>query len=76
VPEHWRIRTRVAAGRFGAALAQVAWAPDGSDSAGTAFLATADRLETHPVSDGAGTHRLAVAPYADTAWYVEVDALR
>jgi eukaryotic-like serine/threonine-protein kinase len=77
VPAHWRIRTRVSAGHFGAGLAQVAWSSDGSFTEDRSFVTTAgDRVETHAVPDGAGTFVLAVAPYAATAWYVEVDALR
>lgn len=77
VPTHWRIRYRLADGLLGAAVAQIGWAPDGSSAAGSAFLATgADELRTRAVSDGAGTYRLVVNPYARTGWYVEVDALR
>jgi hypothetical protein len=77
VPMHWRIRYRLKAAEFGVAVAQIGWAPDGALFGGNAFLATGhDRLQTHAVSDGAGTYRLVVNPYARTGWYVEVDALR
>jgi serine/threonine-protein kinase len=77
VPERWRIRYRLTAGSFGAAVAQVGWSAEGGFLDGGAFLAReADRLQTHVVSDGAGTFRLVVNPYLGTGWYVEVDAFR
>jgi hypothetical protein len=77
VPERWRIRYRVTAGELGVPLARVSWARDGDFFGDGSFLAnTAGALLTHGVSNGAGTYRVAVRPYAGTSWYVEVDALR
>jgi len=77
VPAHWRIRYSVTSGWLGAGVAQISWAPDMALGGGQDFLATATNgLETRTVSDGAGTYRLAVQPYAGAHWYVEVDALR
>jgi eukaryotic-like serine/threonine-protein kinase len=77
VPAHWRIRYRVIPGWLGAGVAQISWAPDTALDGGHDFLATATAgLETRTVSDGPGTYRLAVEPYAGIHWYVEVDALR
>ncbi|HEY2374091.1 MAG TPA: protein kinase [Gaiellaceae bacterium] len=77
VPAHWRIRYRLDPGPFGAGVAQLTWRPDDAFFGGDGFVATgANGLQTRAVSDGAGTYRLAVDPYAGTGWYVEVDALR
>jgi hypothetical protein len=77
VPEHWRIRYRLGAGDFGPALAQFTWSRDGSVFGNSGFIAdTAGSERIYTVSDGAGTFRLAVNPYAGTTWYVEVDALQ
>jgi streptogramin lyase len=76
VSGRWRIRYRLAAGDFGPALTRFTWLRDGDVFGSGGFLgATAGDLQTYPVSDGAGTYRLAVSPYAGTSWYVEVDAL-
>jgi hypothetical protein len=79
VPAQWRIRYRLtAADGFTPALAQFAWVRDGSlFGVGNSFLAnTGGSLKAYAVHDGAGTYRLGVSPYAGTAWYVEVDALK
>jgi eukaryotic-like serine/threonine-protein kinase len=77
VPAHWRIRYRVIPGWLGAGVAQISWAPDTALNGGHDFLATGTSgLGTRTVSDGAGTYRLAVEPYAGSHWYIEVDALR
>jgi hypothetical protein len=76
VPNRWRIRYRLAAGDFGPALARFSWARDGDVFGTGGFLAsTAGDVATYTATDGAGTYRLAVSPYAGTSWYVEVDAL-
>jgi hypothetical protein len=76
VPARWRIRYRLDAGPFGVAVAQFSWAHDGAFFRDGGFVSTtAHELQTHAVSDGAGTYRLAVDPYAGSGWYVEVDAL-
>jgi hypothetical protein len=31
---------------------------------------------THTTSDGAGSYRLAINPFAGTGWYIEVGALK
>ncbi|MFL6021554.1 MAG: protein kinase domain-containing protein [Gaiellaceae bacterium] len=76
VPARWRIRYRLAANDFGLALAQIAWT--GTDEfGGHSFVASsAGALRTYVSSDGAGSYRLSVRPFADTRWYVEVDALK
>jgi serine/threonine-protein kinase len=76
VPEHWRIRYRLTPGEFGPALAQFSWSRDGNPFGDGGFFANTAGMRTYTVSDGAGTFRLAVSPYAGTAWYVEVDALQ
>jgi serine/threonine-protein kinase len=77
VPDRWRIRYRLEAGAFGFALARFAWTPEGDLFGGGTFRANvAGTLRTYGVPDGAGTYRISVNPYAGTAWYVEVDALR
>lgn len=79
VPTRWRIRYRLkAADSFTPALAQFAWSRDGSIfGEGNSFFAnSANALRVYTVHDGAGTYRLGVSPYAGTAWYVEVDALK
>jgi hypothetical protein len=51
--------------------------PVGSFFGGNGFVA--DRpgvLHTHTTSDGAGSYRLAINPFAGTGWYIEVDALK
>jgi len=76
VPARWRIRYRLASGAFGPALAQLSWAREGDLFGGNGFVADSpDGMRTYAVSDGAGTYRLAVSPFAGTGWYVEVDAL-
>src|SRR5262249_34169752 len=65
VPARWRIRYRLGAGGFGLAFAEILWARDGQSSAdGSFFARTAGALQTHLVSDGPGTYRLAVNPFA------------
>ena len=76
VPEHWRIRYRLAPGEFGPAFAQFSWSRDGNPFGNGGFFANTSGTRTYAVSNGAGTFRLAVNPYAGTAWYVEVDALQ
>jgi eukaryotic-like serine/threonine-protein kinase len=76
VPARWRIRYHLTTGRWGAALAQIGWRAEGSFFGGDVFLARGGDPQTHVVSDGAGTYRLAVAPYGGTSWSVEVDAFR
>jgi hypothetical protein len=77
VPERWRIRYRLAPGGFGVGLARIVWWSDEEPHGGDTFLATAgDGVQTHAVSTGAGTFRLAVNPYGGGDWSVEVDALR
>jgi serine/threonine protein kinase len=77
VPDRWRIRYRLTAGDFGPAVAQVGWSAAGALFADNGFIAdTAGVLRTHAVTDGAGTYKLAITPYAGTAWYVEVDAFK
>jgi len=76
VPRHWRIRYRLSPGAFGPALAQIRWARDNDVFVDGSFVADSPgALRTYGVGDGAGTFRLAVSPYAETSWYVEVDAL-
>jgi hypothetical protein len=76
VPRHWRIRYRLAPGSFGPALAQVRWARESDLFVDGSFVADSPgSLRTHAVGDGAGTFRLAISPYGETSWYVEVDAL-
>jgi len=77
VPAHWRIRYRLDPGPFGAGVAQLSWKQDDAFFGGDGFVASGTKgLQTRTVSDGAGTYRLAVNPYAGAGWYVEVDALR
>jgi eukaryotic-like serine/threonine-protein kinase len=77
VPERWRIRYRLVPNEFGLAVAQIGWAGEGDGSAARSFLASgAGALRTYVSSDGAGTFKLVVRPYAGTHWYVEVDALK
>jgi serine/threonine-protein kinase len=77
VPAHWRIRYRLAPGGFGVPIARIGWRADEEDHGGDGFVATAaEGAQTHAVSTGAGTYRLAVSTYGDTGWSVEVDALR
>jgi beta-lactam-binding protein with PASTA domain/predicted Ser/Thr protein kinase len=78
VPQHWRIRYRLVPNEFGLAVAQVGWAREGDDTGATrSFLASGSgALHTYVTSDGAGTYRLGVRPYAGTRWYVEVDVLK
>ena len=77
VPADWRIRYKLAPGWLGGGAAEIGWAPDATLEGGDDFVATATSgIETHAVSDGAGTYRLAIQPYAGTGWYLEVDALR
>jgi eukaryotic-like serine/threonine-protein kinase len=75
VPARWRIRYRLSANVFGVAVAQFGWS--GTDEiGGSSFLAsTAGSLRTFVPTDGAGSYRLSVRPYAGASWYVEVDAL-
>ena len=77
VPDRWRIRYRLAAGdTFTPTLAQFAWSRDGElFGDGGSFFANGTGAHSYGVSDGSGTYRLAVSPYAGTSWYVEVDAL-
>jgi eukaryotic-like serine/threonine-protein kinase len=76
VPARWRIRYRLSPNAFGLALAQVAWS--GTDEiGGSSFVASkAGSLRTFAPSDGAGSYRLSVRPYAGAGWYVEVDVLK
>jgi beta-lactam-binding protein with PASTA domain/predicted Ser/Thr protein kinase len=77
VPDRWRIRYRLVPNEFGLAVAQVGWAREGDDPGARSFLASgAGALRSYVSSDGAGTYRLLVRPYAGTRWYVEVDALK
>jgi hypothetical protein len=77
VPERWRIRYRLVPNEFGLAVAQIGWAGEGDGSTARSFLASgAGALRTYVSSDGAGTFKLVVRPYAGTHWYVEVDALK
>ena len=75
VPARWRIRYRLSANPFGLAVAQFSWsAPD--EIGGSSFVASnAGSLRTFVPTDGAGSYRLSVRPYAGASWYVEVDAL-
>jgi beta-lactam-binding protein with PASTA domain/predicted Ser/Thr protein kinase len=75
VSGRWRIRYRLSPNPFGLALAQFAWA--GSDEiGGSSFVATkAGSLRTFVPTNGSGSYRLSVRPYAGAGWYVEVDAL-
>jgi hypothetical protein len=75
VPGRWRIRYRLHPNAFGLAVAQFGWS--GTDEIGGAsFLASnAGALRTFVPTDGAGSYRLSVRPYAGAGWYVEVDAL-
>src|SRR4051812_20722215 len=75
VPDHWRIRYRLASNVFGLALARLTWG--GADEIGShSFVANgAGSLRTYVSDDGAGTYRISVHPYVGTRWYVEVDAL-
>jgi serine/threonine-protein kinase len=77
VSGRWRVRYRLSAdGDFALPFAQFSWARDGDLFADGAFVAHGvGTLKTQPVSDGAGTYRLAVSPAVGTSWYVEVDAL-
>jgi beta-lactam-binding protein with PASTA domain len=77
VPQRWRIRYRLAANDFGLALAQFSWSRDGDSLGAGGFLANAPgALRTYVVSNGAGSYRIAVQPYAGTRWYLEVDAFK
>jgi hypothetical protein len=76
VPARWRIRYRLSPNAFGFALAQFAWS--GSDEiGGSSFVANKPgSLRTFAPSDGAGSYRLSIRPYAGAGWYVEVDTLK
>jgi hypothetical protein len=76
VSGRWRIRYRLSPNVFGLALAQFAWS--GTDEiGGSSFVASkAGSLRTFVPSDGAGSYRLSVRPYAGAGWYVEVDVLK
>jgi beta-lactam-binding protein with PASTA domain len=78
VPDRWRIRYRLTAGKpFFPALAQFSWARAGEPWGNGGFFANgSDGLAVYSVEDGAGVYRLGISPYAGTAWYVEVDAFR
>ena len=78
VPDRWRIRYRLTAGKpFFPALAQFSWARDGQPWGNGGFFANgSDGLAVYSVQDGAGVYRLGISPYAGTAWYFEVDAFR
>ena len=75
VPARWRIRYRLSPNPFGLAAAQFSWsAPD--EIGGSSFVASnAGPLRTFVPTDGAGSYRLSVRPYAGAGWYVEVDVL-
>jgi beta-lactam-binding protein with PASTA domain len=75
VPARWRIRYRLSASELGLGVARFAWT--GTDEfGGHSFLAShTGSLRTYVSSDGAGSYRLAVHPFIDTPWYVEVDVL-
>src|SRR5215831_6974655 len=74
VPARWRIRYRLSGNAFGLAIAQFSWS--GTDEiGGSTFLASkAGSLRTFVPTNGAGSYRLAVRPFAGAGWYVEVDA--
>jgi beta-lactam-binding protein with PASTA domain len=74
----WRIRYRLDPGEDSDPSAEFAWTRDGDLFSDGSFVAdTPDAIQVHDVSDGAGTYRLTVRPYAsDASWYVEVDALQ
>ncbi len=76
VTGRWRIRYRLSPNAFGLALAQIVWS--GTDaSAGSSFVATkAGSLRTFVPTDGSGSYRIGVRPYAGASWYVEVDVLK
>jgi serine/threonine-protein kinase len=74
VPEHWRIRYRLDPGDFGPALAQIGWTPDGGFGDDSFIARTAGQPGVYTVGR-AGTYRLAVRPFAGTAWHIEVQAL-
>jgi hypothetical protein len=75
LPDHWRIRYRLASNLFGLAVAQVGWIA-ADELGGHTFLAErAGVLRTYVSDDGAGSYRLSVHPFAGTRWYVEVDTL-
>ncbi|HEY1368971.1 MAG TPA: protein kinase [Gaiellaceae bacterium] len=74
VPEHWRIRYRLDPGDFATPLAQISWTPDGGLWDGSFIAHSAGQPRTYAVGR-AGTYRLAVRPFAGTAWHVEVQAL-
>jgi beta-lactam-binding protein with PASTA domain len=78
VPGRWRIRYRLTPGRdLYPALAQFSWArSDRPFGDGGFFANNPAGLQVYDVQDGAGTYRLGIRPYADTAWYVEVDAFK
>ena len=78
VPDRWRIRYRLTPGSlFYPALAQFSWARPGQRFGDGGFFANGSQgLAVYPVHDGAGSYRLGISPYAGTAWYVEVDALK
>jgi beta-lactam-binding protein with PASTA domain/predicted Ser/Thr protein kinase len=74
----WRVRYRLDGGEDSDAFAEVAWTRDGGLFSDGSFVAdTSGAMQMHDVSDGDGTYRLTVRPYASgTSWYVEVDALQ
>ncbi|MFL6068220.1 MAG: protein kinase domain-containing protein [Gaiellaceae bacterium] len=78
VQGRWRIRYRLDAGGDSDPFAELAWTRDGDLFSDGSFVAdTSGAMHTHDVSDGAGTYRLTVRPYASgMSWYVEVDSLQ
>jgi serine/threonine-protein kinase len=76
VPGRWRIRYRLSPNAFGFAIAQFGWS--GTDEiGGSSFVANKPgSLRTFAPSDGAGSYRISVRPYAGAGWYVEVDVLK
>jgi len=76
VPGRWRIRYRLSPNAFGFAIAQFGWS--GTDEiGGSSFVANKPgALRTFAPSDGAGSYRISVRPYAGAGWYVEVDVLK
>src|SRR5215211_2031779 len=74
----WRIRYRLDPGDYSDPFAEVAWTRDGDLFSDGSFVAdTSGAMQNNDVSDGAGTYRLTVRPYASgPSWYVEVDSLQ
>jgi beta-lactam-binding protein with PASTA domain/predicted Ser/Thr protein kinase len=77
VSRKWRIRYRLDGDDFWGVTTEFAWARDGDFFRDGSFVGqTTGSVQSHDVSEGAGTYRLSVRPYfRDTSWYVEVDSL-